>query len=181
MSASVGIRPAREHDVPAIRAMLATAVRSGEVLPRAVVAADFLVAEDTAELVGIVALTEWSDSVVELGSLVAIRRGCGVGARLVASAIEWAAMRGYSDIVALTAIDDWFARRGFVAVSIAPWALARRSPRLMSLSSSGGAIFEATVVKAQRSCATCHRLGACRQVLMHQPLSAPGVRRQWVA
>lgn len=181
MSPAVGIRPAREPDLPAIRALLATAVQSGAVLPRVVVAADFLVAEDATALVGIVALTEWSDSVVELGSLVATRRGCGVGARLVASAIQWAAMRGYSDVVALTALNDWFARRGFVPMSISPWALARRTPRLMTLPASGGAIFEATAVKAQRSCATCHRLGTCRQVLMHQPATAPGIRRQWVA
>lgn len=176
----VGIRPARPQDVPTIRAMLAPAVRSGEVLPRAVLAEDFLVAEDAAELVGVVALTEWSESVVELGSLVASRRGCGVGARLVAAAMEWAALKGYADIVALTSLDDWFGRRGFVSLPTPPWALARHA-RLRSVPTSGGVILQATVLKAQRSCSSCHRLGICRQVLMHQPASALDHRRQRVA
>ena len=175
------VRPARSRDVSAIRAMLLPAVRSGEVLPRAVVASDFLVADDGGELVGIVALTAWSESVVELGSLVASRRGCGVGSCLVTAALEWAAVRGYTDVVALTSLDGWFARQGFESVPTTPWALARSTPRLLSRSASGGAILEATAVKAQRTCSSCPRLEACQQVLMHQPAAALDVHHQRVA
>jgi len=179
--ASVRVRPARLADEPAIRDLLAPAVAAGEVLPRAVVAGDFLVAEDPDGIVGAVALTAWTDRVVELGSLVAARKGRGLGARLVQAALDEAARLGFQEVVALTALDKWFARRGFVVEPVAPWSLARSTPVLVQPPLEDSPVLEATAAKARRSCARCPRLARCQQVLMRQPAPAVDHRHLRVA
>jgi len=175
------VRGARPADVPAISALLQPAVARGEVLPRKVVAEDFQVAELDGVVVGAVALTRWTDRVVELGSLVAGVRGCGIGALLVECAVDRATRQGFDNIVALTSIDEWFSRNGFGPEEVAPWLLARVTPVLVPAPSFGEVLLEAVVAKARQSCAGCSRLVSCSQVFMRRELPAVNTRRRQVA
>lgn len=175
------VRGALAADVTAIRELLQPAVARGEVLPREVLAEDFQVAELDGVVVGAVALTRWTDRVVELGSLVAGVRGRGIGGLLVEGAAVRARAKGFKSIVALTSLDDWFVRNGFGAEEIEPWLLARAAPVLVPSFASGDALLDAVVAKARMSCAGCARLGSCRQTLMRRDLPAVMTRRRQVA
>lgn len=167
------VRDARPEDVRQIEAVMAPAVAAGTVLPRLVRADDFLVAEDPhGQLVGVVALAPWSDDVVELGSLVSALPGRGLGALLVAAAVQEAARRGYSNIVALTGISGFFTRLGFLSVADRPWARARGCATLPV--AEFPALSEAVANKARR-CAACPRLAGCGQDLLVRrlPLAHP--------
>lgn len=155
------IRPAVFADVPAIHALMAPEITLGNLLPRAVDPADFLVAEEDGELIGTVALSRWSEDVVELGSLVAARRGVGLGAALVEAAALEAERRGYDTVVALTAIADFFEHASFVRLGQTPWARARGCETM----SEGPALDRAIATKA-RTCAGCARLAGCSQALL---------------
>ncbi len=155
------IRPAIAADVPAIRALMAPEIARGNLLPRAVDPADFLVAEDDGELVGTVALSPWTEDVVELGSLVSALRGVGLGAALVEAAAEEAGRRGYDVVVALTGIAPFFERAGFERLRAAPWARARGCESL-----SEGPLLDRAIAAKSRRCAGCDRLGACAQTLL---------------
>lgn len=160
------LRPATAADVPAITRLMAPEIAAGTLLPRAVDPADFLVAADGREILGAVALSPWSEEVVELGALVAGPRGRGVGAALVEAAIASACNRGYTEVVALSSLVGFFERAGFRRLGATPWALARGCAALPE----GRHIDEAIARKA-RICAGCDRLGSCSQALMALPLS----------
>jgi N-acetylglutamate synthase-like GNAT family acetyltransferase len=128
------IRRARPGDVVAIERLMAPEVARGTVLPRAVDPRDFLVGEQVCA-----ALTPWSSTVVELGSVVSARPG--MGALVVEAALAEAAARGFAQVVVLTALTEWFARRGFTTVK-APLDLK------------------------EQHCMGCPLRAGCRQVLM---------------
>lgn len=161
MRCSVHIRPAAPVDVPAISALMAPEIAAGKLLPRVVDPAEFWVAVTRAGIVGAVALSPWSASVVELGSLVSSAPGRGVGSALVRAATEAAFERGFGRVVALTGIPDWFVRAGFSLVSATPWARARGCATLPVPAD----LDEAIGAKARR-CGVCPRLADCGQALL---------------
>ena len=162
------IRPATAADRSAITRLMAPEIARGTLLPRAVDPADFLVATRGSEILGAVALSAWSDEVVELGALVAGPRGLGIGAALVEAAVSEACNKGYTEIVALTSLVSFFERAGFRRLGAAPWALARGCATLPE-----GRHLDQAIASKARICAACDRLGACAQALMALPLAAP--------
>ena len=155
------IRAAVSADRVRIEALMAPEVESGTLLPRVVDTDDFLVAELRGEIVGAVGLKAWAAGVVELGSLVSARRGLGLGGALVEAAMAEAGARGYHTVVALTGIDEFFARQGFRALGAAPWAIARGCASIPQSPS-----MDAALRHKARICAACPRLGACAQSLL---------------
>jgi len=169
MRSPLRTRPARPTDRVAIEALLAPEVAAGTVLPRTVDPADFLVAElDGHGIVGVVGMASWTADVVELGSLVSSLRGRGVGQLLVDAVLRHAVEAGAESVVALTGLQAWFTRRGFVAHTVQPWALARRQPVL--LSADRPRVDAAAAAKARTSCALCPHLASCAQHLMVRPV-----------
>ncbi len=136
MTHSHPIRRARPEDVPVIQALMAPEVARGTVLPRAVQPEDFLIGEAACA-----ALTAWSSTVVELGSVVSQRPG--MGTLVVEAACAEARARGFKQVVVLTALTPWFLRRGFVVAN---------GEELQGLKAS--------------HCAGCSRAFGCAQVLM---------------
>lgn len=161
MSSQVFVRAALAADVDAIRDLLAPEVEAGTILPRVVRPEDFLVALLDGEIVAAVAMTRWTDDVVELGSLVSARPGLGLGRAMVQAVLKKAALEQFRRVVALTAIDGWFTRLGFRAHPTAPWALASDRPVLVT--ASDDCLDAAVGWKASTVCAGCARLGRCRQ------------------
>lgn len=164
----VAVRAAVGSDVAGIVDLMAPHIASGAVLPRSVVADDFLVAVSAEGLEGCVALTRWQSDVFELGSLVTARPRGGVGRALVAAAEAEARARGARVIVALTASPAFFERCGWAAQADAPWARARGigvlpDPDLPEVA-------PAVRWKAGR-CAACPRLAGCGQVLLARRLA----------
>lgn len=171
MHGTARIRPAGPSDRGAIEALLAPEVAAGTLLPRSVDPTEFLVADGGERgLVGAVGLAWWTADVVELGSLVAAVSGEGIGSRLVDAVLDRAAREGARSVVALTALDGWFQRRGFGVHPVAPWALARRSPVLVPGESLH--IDAALGQKATGSCHRCPRLAGCSQHLMVRAVHA---------
>ena len=164
MSSPALVRAAQTADVAAIRALLAPEVEAGTILPRVVRPEDFLVALLDGEVVGAVAMTRWTEDVVELGSLVSARPGLGLGRALVHAVLEKASQERFRSVVALTAIDGWFTRLGFQAHPTPPWALASRHPVLVA--PSDDRLDAAVGWKAAAVCAGCARLGRCQQRLV---------------
>ncbi len=158
------IRAARAADALAVEALVEREVHRGTVLPRRFSADAFLVAELDGQVAGTVALTAWSDRVIELGTLIADRSGLGIGRALAEAATRQARERGHDAIVALTSVSGFFERLGFSAVAQTPWAEARRVSTLPTpwLPELGPAVAH----KAASSCATCPRLAGCSQALM---------------
>lgn len=156
------VRAARPEDRREIERVLAPEIAAGTVLPRVVHSSEFLVAESAdGRLLGVVACGSWSDSVLELGALVATERGAGVGRLLVQSLLARARRQGAHTVVALTAVPGFFERLGFVAQSTAPWSLARGGCAAGMSEELG----EAVAYKAGR-CALCPKLQRCNQTLL---------------
>lgn len=164
---SLFVRAAVDADLAQIRALLAPEIAAGAVLPREVKAEDFLVACQGETLLGVVALSAWSDTVAELGALVSGAPGQGVGRALVAACAQRAEAAGFSSLVALTGTPSFFQHLGFEALSMAPHHLARKEATLLRAHSLGPAM-----ENKARLCAACSRLSACQQVLLHTPLQA---------
>ena len=106
MTHSHPIRLADKADVPLIEALLAPELARGNVLPRPMSPGNFLVGDAACA-----SLTPWSREVVELGSVVSRRPG--MGSLVVEAACTEACARGFSDVVVLTSLVEWFAQRGF--------------------------------------------------------------------
>ncbi len=177
MTARIRVRSAREADVPSIEALMRPEIAAGSLLPREVRASDFLVAEDASRtLVGCVGLADLGPGMVELGSLVAVTRGVGLGGRLVYAALDRAARTGCTSVMALTAIPGFFERFGFTVASDRPWLRARRE-----LGMSAAIPLHATTAERQAAaskasaCVGCARLLGCRQVMLTRRVGA--VRR----
>lgn len=157
------IRAAAAADLPALEALLAPAIAAGDILPTQPDTRRFLVAECGGAVLGAVALTPWTNGVVELGSLVSGLRGVGLGSALVAAALDEAAVRGAHTVVALTGLADWFGRRGFARAPVAPWELVHAPERPAA---PGPVDARALSHKAHDSCRLCPRHAACGQVLL---------------
>ncbi|RME22143.1 MAG: GNAT family N-acetyltransferase [Deltaproteobacteria bacterium] len=159
------IEAATTPDLPAIDALLAPHIASGRVLPRKASADAFLVARQApghgGSIVGAVALTAWSDRVVELGSLAVDAPGLGLGTRLVRAAEERAAALGFDRVVALTSSPGFFLRCGWQPSAHSPWARARAldadpAPPMLS----------AALDRKAQACAACPRLATCTQTML---------------
>lgn len=157
----MNIRAAVSGDRVRIESLMAPEIAAGTLLPRVVDTSDFLVAELRGEIVGVVGLKPWAAGVVELGSLVSARRGLGLGSALVEAAMIEAGARGYHTVVALTGIDEFFARQGFRALGAAPWAIARGCASMPH-----SPAVDAAIHHKARICAACPRLAACSQSLL---------------
>lgn len=167
MTPTVDIRPAVSRDVPVIEALMAPEIAAGNLLPRAVDPASFLVAVLGGEVVGAVALSPWSAEVAELGSLVSARSGLGIGAALVEAALDAAVARGHSTVVALTGIPAFFLRAGFDEVAATPWARARGCATLPVPT-----VLDQAISAKARVCGACPRLRGCGQILLAVTLAA---------
>lgn len=117
---AVNIRPARISEVGAMLAIFAGEVEAGRMLPRTPAEMrahidDWLVAERNGALVGCVSLVHFNDSLAEVRSLAVTEeyRGNGLGGKLIKSALELAAARGKSRVLALTRAAPVFLKLGF--------------------------------------------------------------------
>jgi len=79
-----------------------------------------VVRDSTGEVLGCVALDEYSPSLVELVSLAVspCAQGQGIGKRLIAAARELAGQRGYPELFAISLADSLFLSMGFIESSI---------------------------------------------------------------
>ena len=159
------IRQATPEDMPAIDRMIRPEVVAGRMLPRSTEACTFLVATVNDTIVGAVALKPLTNRVAELCSLIANRRGMGVGRRLVESLVARADALGYEEVVALTEATRFFTRCAFEPIKVAPWQVTHRRRR----SPFASALREATDVKA-KTCRACTRRPACSQTFVNLSL-----------
>lgn len=120
------VSPAREYDTTALAALNNQFSAEGLTLARSEGFVEShiddyrVVRDDDGRVVGCVCLDEYSPSLVELVSLAvdpAYHRK-GLGARLIAAAVDLAARRGYPEIFAVSFADDLFQRCGFVAQDV---------------------------------------------------------------
>jgi N-acetylglutamate synthase-like GNAT family acetyltransferase len=177
---TIEIREARIQDVAAIEAIIAPEVERGALLARAVRPDEFLVAAEGERVVGCVGLKTLADGVAEVGTLVALHRGRGIGSRLVDAALAHAADMGATAVVALTAETDFFERAGFRAVSDTPWIRAmhaQRMPAPVPLPARHDLGLDAATDARAARCAACPRLGACGQAYMVRPVAVRRARR----
>lgn len=159
------IRAAHAADTPAIDAIMAPAIAAGQLLPHLTPPPRRHVAESEGRIVGAVSLKAWSGSIIELGGLISVLPGRGVGQALVTAALTDATEDRYAAVVALTSIPTFFERLGFVAHDSAPWRWARQPPLRVPADRLGrGMLLKSTC------CAGCPRLSRCTQVLMVLPL-----------
>lgn len=136
------IRPARLADVPALEALVAPWVASGDLLPRS--RYDFcrhireyhVAVDDDGSVVGSVALKLYSLELGELGALAVRgdRQGAGLGRALCATVVDEARELGLREVFALTRQPLFFARLGFEPAERAHfplkvWADCARCPR----------------------------------------------------
>jgi amino-acid N-acetyltransferase len=105
----VQLREARERDVPAIVALIASGAEAGLLLPRDAKSVraqldDFTVSEEDGEVIGCAALTALKPDVAEIRSLIVRedQRGRGIGRALVRSLLRRAGEIGYDEVVAIT-------------------------------------------------------------------------------
>lgn len=156
------IRAARASDSAEIEAIMAPAIAAGQLLPQSLPPPRRHVAVDAdGRIIGAVSLKPWSGEVIELGGLVSVVTGRGVGRALVAAALRDAAAAQYDTVVALTAIPDFFARQGFRVHDNAPWRWARETPLRVPDDGLGlGMLLKSTC------CSGCPRLARCNQILM---------------
>ena len=110
---AVGIRHARDTDLPALRQHLSEAGLPSVGLEAALGSA--LVVRDGDRVVGSAALEpHGGDALLRSVAVSAPLRGSGLGERLVRDAIELAAQRGHRRLYLLTeTAADWFPRFGF--------------------------------------------------------------------
>lgn len=128
------IAPAQEYDVSALAELNNQFAPQGLTLLRseAFVEAHLddyrVIRDDDGRIVGCVCLDEYSPSLVELVSLAVSpsQQGKGVGRKLIASAVELAAKRGYPEIFAVSFSDALFERCGFQFVDIARYPEKKR-------------------------------------------------------
>ncbi|MCC6317563.1 MAG: GNAT family N-acetyltransferase [Gemmatimonadaceae bacterium] len=115
------ISPAREYDAPALAALNNRFNAAGLTLPRSEAFVEShlddyrVIRDDDGHIVGCVCLDEYSPSLVELVSLAVDpdHHRKGLGARLIAAAVDLARKRGYPEIFAVSFSDDLFTRCGF--------------------------------------------------------------------
>ena len=150
------IRRARADDVPAIHRLVHAYSSRDLLLPRPLTdiydrIRDFWVAIDrTGSVVGCAALRIWWHDLAEIRSLAVDPKaeGRGYGRRLVEAVAAEATRYGIRNLFALTRVEPFFARNGFVAVDRA-----------------------LLYHKVWGDCAACPKREACDEVAMVRPLT----------
>jgi amino-acid N-acetyltransferase len=129
MTVDALIRPAAEADIPGILGIVNAYAAQNLMLPRTTqqiryVLRHFLVAEHEGHVVGCGSLVELTPTLTELRSLAVTPewRGTGLGRRLVEALTERAREAGYEQLCALTLVEGFFNRLGFVTVD--RWAIS---------------------------------------------------------
>ena len=141
-------RRARTSDVPAILRLIThyseqglLLARTDEEIRRNIV--HFLVQTDYHRVVGCLSLEKYGTDLAEIRSVAVDpeTRGCGIGANLIAFALEEARESGIARVFAVTHAPQFFERQGFVA-------------------SSRKLITE----KIERDCCTCAKRRSCKLI-----------------
>ena len=117
-------RRARISDAPAIFGLIALYSEQGLLLARTQEEirrniGHFLVQTDSRRVVGCLSLEKYSADLAEIRSVAVDTqiRGCGIGTKLIAFALEEAHKSGIARIFAVTHAPEFFKRQGFVASS----------------------------------------------------------------
>lgn len=148
------IRPAHPHEVEAIRALFASEVAAGRMLPRAAhdIRArldDWLVADDRGLIAGCVSLVQFNPALAEVRSLAVqpVYRGQGIASALVREAVALAERRGLERVLVLTRAAALFEKLGFRRDFVANFP-----------------------EKVWRDCAPCPFRHACDEIALIYPL-----------
>jgi N-acetylglutamate synthase-like GNAT family acetyltransferase len=141
-------RRAKISDVPAIHALVGHYAAQGLLLPRAAEEIrahirHFIVQEDGHRVVSCLSLESYGADLAEIRSIAVDpeNRGQGLGARLIAFALDEARRRGIARVFAVTHAPQFFERQGFAAA-------ARQS----------------LTEKIERDCRTCSQQRTCKLV-----------------
>jgi amino-acid N-acetyltransferase len=141
-------RRAKLSDAPAIHSLVAHYAAQGFLLPRAVeeIRANighFIVQEQNSQVVSCLSLESYSADLAEIRSVAVDpgNRRQGLGARLIASALNEARRGGIARVFAVTHAPKFFERQGFAAVT-------RQS----------------LAEKIERDCRTCSQQRTCKLV-----------------
>jgi amino-acid N-acetyltransferase len=117
-------RRARISDAPAIHSLVAHYAAQGFLLPRApeeirVNIGHFIVQEENRHVVSCLSLESYGADLAEIRSIAVDpeSRGQGLGARLIASALDEARRRGIARVFAVTHAPQFFERQGFAAAA----------------------------------------------------------------
>jgi amino-acid N-acetyltransferase len=158
----VVIRPAGEQDIEGILAIVNEYAAQNLMLPRTAeqirrVLSHFLVAEHEKEVVGCGSLVRLTAQLTELRSLaVAVEwRSTGLGRRLVEVLIEQARQSGVQQLCALTLVESFFNKLGFVTVD--RWTI---SPKIW------------------HECIYCPKFDACDEIAVLMNLVEPETATQ---
>jgi N-acetylglutamate synthase-like GNAT family acetyltransferase len=141
-------RRARISDAPAIFGLIAQYSEQGLLLARTEEevrrnVSHFLVQISSRRVVGCLSLEKYSADLAEIRSVAVDpeTRGCGIGAKLIAFALEEARQSGIARVFAVTHAPQFFERQGFVA----------SSRKLLA-------------EKIERDCCTCAKRRSCKLV-----------------
>jgi N-acetylglutamate synthase-like GNAT family acetyltransferase len=141
-------RRARISDAPAIFGLIAHYSAQGLLLARAQEEirrniGHFLVQTDSRRVVGCLSLEKYNADLAEIRSVAVDTqiRGCGIGTKLIAFALEEARKSEIARVFAVTHAPQFFERQGFVA-----------SPR------------KQLTEKIERDCCTCAKHRSCKLV-----------------
>jgi amino-acid N-acetyltransferase len=141
-------RRAKISDAPAIHALIAHYAAQGLLLPRAVeeIRANighFIVQEQNSRVLSCLSLESYGADLAEIRSIAVDpeNRGQGLGAHLIASALNEAHRRGIARVFAVTHAPKFFERQGFAA-----------------------ATRQSLAEKIERDCRTCSQQRTCELV-----------------
>ena len=141
-------RRAKLTDAAAIHSLVAQYAAQGLLLPRDATEiraniGHFIVQEENRRVIGCLSLENYGADLAEIRSVAvdAENRGQGLGARLIAFALDDAKSRGIARVFAVTHAPQFFERQGFAAV-------ARQS----------------LAEKIERDCRTCSQQRTCKLV-----------------
>ncbi len=158
----VEIRPAVEADIDGILAIVNDYAAQNLMLPRTPeqirrVIAHFLVAEYAGEVVGCGSLVRLTAQLTELRSLAVAAewRSTGLGRRLVEALVEQARRTGVQQLCALTLVEGFFNKLGFVTVD--RWSI---SPKIW------------------HECIYCPKFDACDEIAVLMNLVEPETATQ---
>lgn len=157
------IRPAAPDDVPALAALIARHVASGDVLPRSAESiratlGDWMVGEDEeGRVMACGSLWHYSPLLAEVRSLVVEpgRRGGGWGGRLLEALAAEARRRGIATLFTLTRAVPFFERHGFVVTD--------------------KTVFPEKVLK---DCQACPLIDACDETALWMDLTGGGLEEE---
>ena len=161
----VAIRPALEADIGGILAIVNDYAEQNLMLPRTAeqirhVLPHFLVAEYDSQVVGCGSLVRLTAGLTELRSLAVAAnwRSTGLGRRLVEALVEQARATGFQQVCALTLVEGFFNRLGFVTVD--RWTI---SPKIW------------------HECIYCPKFDACDEIAMLMNLTEPATAPKQIA